>query len=265
MRNLRFEVIPMKGVEEESSFLAPGVRVAVTASPRKGLEATLVLSEKLQERGFKVVPHVAARLVRSREHLREVIARLTRAGFEDLFVIGGDEEQPAGPYHSAASLLNDMQELPNRPKLIGIGAYPDGHPLITREELFKALQDKQPMVDYMITQICFDPKKISTWLADMRKRGIKLPVYIGIPGVIKRQKLLDISLKVGVGDSTHFLMHNLGLAARLIGSEMYRPDKLVKQAAALAGNPENNIEGLHIYTFNQCKTTEEWRQKNLKN
>jgi methylenetetrahydrofolate reductase (NADPH) len=264
MRNLRFEVIPMKGIEDESCFLAPGVRVAVTASPRKGLEATLVLAEKLQERGFKVVPHVAARLVRSREHLKEVIDRLAKSGFEDLFVIGGDEEQPAGPYHSAALLLHDLQDLPNRPKRIGIGAYPDGHPLITREELFKALQEKQPMVDYMITQICFDPKKISTWLADMRKRGIKLPVYIGIPGVIKREKLLDISLKVGVGDSTRFLMHNLGLAARLIGSEMYKPDKLIKQATSLAEDPESDVEGLHIYTFNQCRTTEEWRQKNLK-
>lgn len=254
----------MKGIEEESCFLASGVRVAVTASPRKGLDATFVLSEQLQGRGFKVVPHLAARLVHSREHLKELLDRLSTAGFEDLFVIGGDEEQPAGPYHSAATLLHDMQQFANRPKRIGIGAYPDGHPLITREELFKALQEKQPMVNYMITQICFDPKKIGTWLNDMRERGITLPVYLGIPGVIKRQKLLDISLKVGVGDSTRFIMHNLGLAAHLIGSEMYQPDKLVKQAASLAAKPGSHIEGLHIYTFNQCQTTEQWRQKKLK-
>jgi methylenetetrahydrofolate reductase (NADPH) len=264
LQDPRFELIPMKGVEDQAKFLPGGATVAVTVSPSKGLDATLKLAETLAGRGFRVVPHLAARLVRSREHLEELVDRYEEDGFEDLFVIGGDETEPAGPYHSAALVLKDMQEMSNRPKRIGIGCYPDGHPIISRDELFKALQEKQPMVNYMITQICFDQKKITSWLGDMRKRGINLPVYIGIPGVLKRQKLLDISLKVGVGDSTRFIMHNLGLAARLLGSEMYTPDKLVKQAVAMSGDKANGITGFHIYTFNQCQTTEQWRQKWVK-
>ncbi|MBN1374582.1 MAG: methylenetetrahydrofolate reductase [Dehalococcoidia bacterium] len=264
LKEPRFELIPMKGVEDQAQFLPDRAMVAVTASPSKGLDATFKLAETMAARGFRVVPHLAARLVRSREHLEELVDRYEEDGFDELFVIGGDETEPAGPYHSATLLLKDMQELPNRPKRIGIGSYPDGHPLISRDELFKALQDKQPMADYMITQICFDQKKISAWLSDMRKRGINLPVYIGIPGVLKRQKLLDISLKVGVGDSTRFIMHNLGLAARLLGSQMYTPDKLVKQAISMSGDKTNDIAGFHIYTFNQCQTTEQWHQKCIK-
>jgi methylenetetrahydrofolate reductase (NADPH) len=264
LKDPRFELIPMKGVEDQAQFLPDGATVAVTVSPSKGLDATLKLAETMAGRGFRVVPHLAARLVRSREHLEELVDRYEEDGFEDLFVIGGDETEPSGPYHSAALVLKDMQSMPNRPKRIGIGCYPDGHPIISRDELFKALQEKQPMVNYMITQICFDQKKITAWLGDMRKRGINLPVYIGIPGVLKRQKLLDISLKVGVGDSTRFIMHNLGLAARLLGSEMYTPDKLVKQAISMSGDKTNGITGFHIYTFNQCQTTEQWRQKWVK-
>ena len=264
LRDPRFELIPMKGVEDQAKFLPDGATVAVTVSPSKGLDATLKLAETLAGRGFRVIPHLAARLVRSREHLEELVDRYEEDGFEELFVIGGDETEVAGPYHSAALVLKDMQEMHNRPKRIGIGCYPDGHPIISRDELFKALQEKQPMVNYMITQICFDQKKITAWLGDMRKRGINLPVYIGIPGVLKRQKLLDISLKVGVGDSTRFIMHNLGLAARLLGSEMYTPDKLVKQAVSISNDTANGIAGFHIYTFNQCQTTEQWRQKWVK-
>lgn len=264
LKNPRFELIPMKGVEDQATFLPPGATVAITASPSKGLDATIKLSEAMAARGLRVIPHLAARLVRSREHLAELLNIYAKNGFTELFVIGGDETEPAGPYHSAASVLRDMQDMPNRPKRIGIGSYPDGHPIISRDELFKALQEKQPMADYMITQICFDQKKISLWLADIRKRGINLPVYIGIPGVLKRQKLLDISIKVGVGDSTRFIMHNLGLAARLLGSEMYTPDKLVKQAITLSNQKSNGIAGFHIYTFNQCQTTEQWRQKYIK-
>jgi len=258
----RFELIPMKGVDDQAGFLPAGATVAVTVSPSKGLEATIKLAESLAARGFRVVPHLAARLVRSREHLAELIVRYSK--YEEMFVIGGDETEPAGPYHSAGLLLKDMLEMPDRPKRIGIGSYPDGHPLISRDELFLALQQKQPMANYMITQICFDQKKIATWLADMRRREVSLPVYIGIPGVLKRQKLLDISLKVGVGDSTRFIMHNLGLAARLLSSEMYTPDKLVKQAVSLSSDKANGIAGFHIYTFNQCQTTEVWRQKYTK-
>jgi len=265
LKNPRFELIPMKGVEDQAQFLPPGATVAVTVSPSKGLEATFKLAEAMKARGFRVVPHLAARLVKDRQHLTELIDRFAGDGFDELFVVGGDETEPAGQYHCAALVLKDMQSMPNKPKRIGIGSYPDGHPIISRDELFKALQEKQPMVDYMITQICFDQKKISGWLADMRKRGINLPVFIGIPGVLKRQKLLDISLKVGVGDSTRFIMHNLGLAARLLGSEMYTPDKLVKQAYSLSNDQHNGIAGFHIYTFNQCQTTEQWRQKWVKN
>jgi methylenetetrahydrofolate reductase (NADPH) len=251
----------MKGVDDQAGFLPAGATVTVTVSTSKGLEATIKLSESLAGRGFHVVPHIAARLVRSREHLAEMIDRLAAGGFEEMFVIGGDEAQPVGPYHSAALLLKDMQDMPKRPKHIGVGAYPDGHPLITGDELVRALQEKQPMAHYMITQICFDQKKIAAWLADIRRRGVTLPVYIGIPGVLKRQKLLDISLKVGVGDSTRFVMHNLGLAARLLGSSMYTPDKLVRQTESLSLDKANGVAGLHIYTFNQCQTTEQWRHK----
>jgi methylenetetrahydrofolate reductase (NADPH) len=260
LQDPRFEVIPMKGIDDEAASLPKGATLSVTASPHKGIEATFTLAEKLSSQGYRVIPHIAARLVRSKEHLSEIVDRLSKDKFDDIFVIGGDETEPAGPYHSASLLLKDMHDMPNRPTRIGVGSYPDGHPVIKRSELFRALMEKQPLVNYMITQICFDPKKITGWLTDMRDHGIELPVYIGIPGVLKRQRLLEISVKVGVGDSTRFLMHNLKLIPRLLGSDTYRPDKLVKQTVSMAADGTSKIAGFHIFTFNQCRTTEQWRQ-----
>ena len=51
------------------AHLGTDVKVTVTASPRKGLEATLGLSERLARAGYPVVPHLSARLVRDRSHL----------------------------------------------------------------------------------------------------------------------------------------------------------------------------------------------------
>ena len=43
--------------------------MTVTASPVKGLDATIELTERLAARGYRVVPHLAARSVTSDAHL----------------------------------------------------------------------------------------------------------------------------------------------------------------------------------------------------
>ncbi|MDD5312217.1 MAG: methylenetetrahydrofolate reductase [Dehalococcoidia bacterium] len=262
LRKARFEVIPMKGVTDEITALPVGSVVTVTASPRKGIDATFKLSEELVRRGFRVVPHLAARQIQDKGHLREMVERLSAGGFEDVFVIGGDVAKPAGIYESSAALIADMVEMGNRPLRIGIAAYPEGHPLIGGETLMQALKDKQPFADYMVTQICFDPQTISKWLSSVRSNGITLPVYIGIPGVLSRQKLLEISLRVGVGDSTRFLKNHFSMLAMILRRDIYNPDSLVKRISASPIGKD--LAGFHIYTFNQCGSTEQWRQKTLK-
>ena len=69
----RYEVIPAKGTEQAVADWVPaGMTVAVTASPVKGLEPTVELAEKLAGRGYRVVPHLAARSVASDAHLAEI-------------------------------------------------------------------------------------------------------------------------------------------------------------------------------------------------
>jgi methylenetetrahydrofolate reductase (NADPH) len=264
LRDARFEMIPLKNIEEEAKFLPKGATLTITASPRKTFENTIPIAERLASSGYKVIPHLMARSVRDHSHLKDILATLASGGFDEVFVIGGDLEKPAGEYNSAVKLIRDIGEMENRPKRLGVGSYPEGHPLITREELFRALQEKQPYVDYMVTQICFDAEKIGLWLGQVREQGIKLPVYIGVPGVLKRAKLLEISMRVGVGESTRFLARHLGMFARLMRRDMYSPDEMIAGIAKLTQNPDNKIKGLHIYSFNQCLNTERWRQKILK-
>ena len=98
LSGLRYEVIPAKGTEQAVADWVPaGMTVTVTASPVKGLEPTVELAEKLAARGYRVVPHLAARSVISEAHLDDIVARLTACGVDDVFVPGGDATHPAGP------------------------------------------------------------------------------------------------------------------------------------------------------------------------
>src|ERR1041384_8762958 len=103
LRGPRYEVIPAKATEQSVlDWIPAGMTVTVTASPVRGLEPTIDLAEKLAARGYRVVPHLAARSVESQQHLDAIVARLTACGVDDVFVPGGGARDPRGPLHRAA-------------------------------------------------------------------------------------------------------------------------------------------------------------------
>src|SRR6188472_926557 len=179
MRAPTFELVPLKNALDQSEFLPPGATVSVTASPAKGIEATVALCEQLQARGFRAVPHLSARMIRDRGHLAELIAWLEGAGVDRAFVVGGDAKEP-GDYPDGLSLLRDMAEIGHPLSEIGIPAYPQGHAFIADAPLLDALRAKAEFASYMTTQLCFDPEAIASWLAARRAEGITLPVHVGL-------------------------------------------------------------------------------------
>ena len=254
----KFELIPLKNVDAQAAFLPAGATVSVTASPAKGIEATVELSARLAASGFRAVPHLSARMIRDRAHLRSLLATLEAAGIDRAFVVGGDADEP-GEFPDGLSLLRAMAEVGHPLAEIGIPCYPQGHPSIPDERLDAALVDKQPFASYMTTQLCFDAKAIRTWLGGRRAAGIALPVTLGIPGVAELHKLIEISARIGVRDSRRFMAKNTALVGRILRPGGYRPDGLLAGLAPLLLDPAADVHGLHIYTFNQVETTEEWR------
>ena len=258
----RFELLPTKGAGEAAVHLPAGTTVTVTASPRRGLDRTIAVAAELEDLGFHAVPHLSARLVRGPDDLSRILGRMRELGLTEAFVIGGDAPEPLGPYSSAIELLAAMAESGEGPARIGVGAYPEGHPLIDASALVRALLAKQAYASYMATQICFDPRQIGAWLADVRARGVTLPAYIGIPGAVERTKLFEISLRVGVGDSLRFLRKQGGVVTQLLRRRAYNPDLLAMAIAQLsADGADVGIAGFHVYTFNQVERTAAWRAR----
>lgn len=258
----RFELLPLKSVDAQTAFLPAGAAVSVTASPAKGIEATVELTVRLAERGFRAIPHLSARMIRDRGHLRTLLASLGAGGITGAFVVGGDADQP-GDYPDGLSLLRAMADLGHPFAEIGIPCYPQGHATIPDDRLLAALAEKQPFATSMTTQLCFDPRAIRTWLLACRADGISLPVTFGIPGVAELHKLIEISARIGVRDLRRFVSKNTALVGRILRPGGYRPDGLLAALAPLLLDPLADVLGLHLYTFNQVETTEEWRQAYL--
>jgi methylenetetrahydrofolate reductase (NADPH) len=260
LRDAYLEVFPADGIEARLDFLPAGAYLAITCSPRRGIEATLDLAERLSKRRrLRLVPHVSARLVRDAAHLREVLARLEELAVESVFVPAGDVARPAGSFASALALLRAMAEIGHRIADVGVTAYPEGHPLLSPETLDRALAEKQPLATYMVTQMCFDGAATARWLARVRAAGIALPAWIGLPGVVERRKLLATALRIGVGDSARFLASKWELAAKLLARRRYQPDALLEALAEAVEDPALGVAGFHLYSFNRVEATERWR------
>ena len=263
----RYEVFPAKGAEALASYLPREAKVTVTCSPTRGIEATLLLTERLAERGLQVVPHISARLIADEAHLKGIVRRLNDLDVKEIFVIGGDAKQPVGTFSGAFELLCAMTDMGHNFEHVGIAGYPEGHPVIEDDTLSRALRDKLPFATYIVSQMCFDPRAIVGWVIDLRRQGTQLPVIVGVPGVVDKKRLFQVSRKIGVGDSARFLKKHtnlmVSLFASLFKSGGYSPDRLVRELAPYVGDRDYNIIGFHVYTFNQIESTEKWRRRML--
>lgn len=254
-----FEIIPLKNAREQAAALPGGATVSVTASPGKGIEATVDLAIELEQAGLRAIPHLSARMIRDRAHLSELLARLRDSGIDRAFVVGGDADAP-GAFLDGLSLLRAMADIGKLPQNLGIPCYPQGHPDIPDEALAQALRDKAPFVQYMTTQLCFDPKAIERFIAARRAEGNSLQVKIGLPGVAEIPKLLSISARIGVKDASKFILRNARFVGALLRSGgTYRPTQLVNNLVPVIADPEAAVLGFHIYTFNNVAATVEWR------
>ena len=197
LSTVRYEVIPTATIEAKVVASVPkDVTVTVTASPSKGLDATLDLAESLAGHGYRVVPHIAVRLLRGQQHLAEVVARITLAGIDEVFMPAGDGD-PAGPWEGALPGLQALAALGNPIRHVGITGYPESHPSIDDDVTVQAMWDKRSHATYIVSNLCFDPAAIAAWVKRVRRRGVALPVQMGLAGPVERTKLLSMASNGG--------------------------------------------------------------------
>jgi methylenetetrahydrofolate reductase (NADPH) len=262
LRAASYEVLPLRGAEESVVEHVPRtVPLTVTVTEAKGLTPPLELAERLSRHGFTVTPHLAARLVHDTSHLADVVARLHAADVDSVFVIGGDAAEPAGTFPDALSLLEELETVGHHFQHVGIGGYPEGHGHISAEVIERALERKAPHATHIITQLCFHAATTAAWARQVKLRGVDLPIRIGLPGAVTRQKLVRISAGLGLGQSARFLLKQHSMFWRFFLPHGYQPDRLIERLAPALGRPENNLQGFHLFTFNEVARTEAWRQE----
>lgn len=250
MTRARFEIIPSDDVVERARRAFPdpsAVTLTVTSLPKHGTERTVDCAVELAGRGFRVVPHLAARTIEGRDALQRVLARMGDAGIDEAFVISGDAKAATGSYATSFELIRDAREL--APSLaLDIAGYPEGHPHLSDESIERHLRERAPFIRSIITQMCFDVDAVVHYTDRLREQGVTADVWAGVPGPVERSKLLTLGARIGVGASLGFLTRSTSVAGGLLSGRRFDPTAFVARLDSAAGD---RLAGLHVYTFNE--------------
>ena len=218
--------------------------VYITMLPGNDFKDVANKAKELVQSGFNPVPHFPARSIKNLNDLRDYVSMCKDFGVKQALVIGGSSK-PIGNYHCSLQLLETGLFEGFK---IGIAGHPEGSPDISDSDLEKAMADKKPFADYIITQWLLNPDPIAKFISKQN-----LPVHVGITGPLKISSLIKFANIVGAKNSINFLKSNASKALDLLKPS--DPNDLIEK---LKGSTEN----FHIYTFGGLKETNNWLVKN---
>ncbi len=218
--------------------------VYITMLPGNDYKEVANKAKELVQSGFNPIPHFPARSIKNLDQLKDYVGMCKDFGVKQALVIGGSAE-PIGDYHCSLQILETglFQGMK-----IGIAGHPDGSPDISDSDLEKAMKDKMPFADYIVTQWLLDPKPITNFISKQN-----LPVHVGITGPLKISSLIKFASIVGAKNSLNFIKSNATKAVDLLTPR--DPNELIESL-------KSSTQNFHIYTFGGLKETNKWLEKN---
>ena len=214
--------------------------VYITLLPGEDFRQVADKAKELTNLSFNPVPHFPARSIKNLNVLKDYIKRCKDCGVKQALVIGGSA-QPIGDFHCSLQLLETGLFEGFK---IGIAGHPDGSPDISDSDLEKAMEDKKPYADYIVTQWLMEPEPIIKFVSKQT-----IPVHVGITGPMKISSLLKFANTIGAKNSINFIKSNLGKTLDLLRPK--DPNDLIEKVNSVTSN-------FHIYTFGSLKETNTW-------
>ena len=228
------------GLKTNLSNLPKVKDVYITLLPGEDFRQVAEKAKELANLSFNPVPHFPARSIKNLDILKDYVMRCKDGGVKQALVIGGSA-QPVGDFHCSLQLLETGLFEGFR---IGIAGHPDGSPDISDSDLEKAMRDKKPYADYIVTQWLMEPDPIIKYVSKQT-----IPVHVGITGPMKISSLLKFANTVGAKNSINFIKSNLGKTLDLLKPK--DPNDLIEKVKSVTSN-------FHIYTFGSLKETNTW-------
>jgi methylenetetrahydrofolate reductase (NADPH) len=253
-----------KMLEELARLLPGGYRVYVAHTPKATIEEVVQVALRLQSLGLQASPHIVARRIRDVPRLRTALAALADGGVGQILLVAGDRAEPEGPFQSTLELLEGGYLQESGIVRLGVAGHPEGHPVVSDDLLWQALGRKQEIARkagltlHIATQFGFDARSLGGFEAELRARGIDLPIHAGVAGPTPFSKLLRYAAHCGVGASLRAVAGNALSLGRLPHLVTRSDEMLVGVFRAKQANRDSRIFAPHFFAFGGVLETARW-------
>jgi methylenetetrahydrofolate reductase (NADPH) len=249
-------------IDSFQAYLHHRTRVFITFIPGSHYSEVVQAADKLSKNDMRPVPHISARSLHSKQSLDDYIKQLQNVGVDEVLVISGDMDKPAGPFESVFPILESGKLEQAGIKTINVSGHPEGNSKIGEKALNKAIKRKnelakQSSADYqMVTQFAFKAKPIIQWEKRIRPFN-ELPICIGLAGPAKLKNLIHFAKISGIGSSIRALTGNPLNYFRLATTSTPAPI-MTELAQSIEQDPDSLIKSFHFYSFGGFKRTASW-------
>jgi len=261
--DLSIELTPgeERDFEPDVAVFPFGSRVFLTHIATRPPGAQLDAAIRLIDRGYRPVPHLAARNFASAADYAQQVERLSSAGVEEALFIGGNPAAPRGPFQAAAELLAHPVLSRNTLRTAWLAGYPEGHPSLTADQLKDALEQKlaicreRGLSPCVVSQFGFHGAVIARWAREFVSTHPDIPLRLGFAGVTSPPKLIGYALRCGIGPSIALLRKTPRTLFGLVAE--HDPGDLV-EAVEQTGLRAHAPAELHFFTFGGWRKTLDW-------
>ena len=264
------EVIPKSAAKIESftDILPRNTRVYIAQTGNEDIAAMVGTAKRLNDEGFTVMPHIAARMVKNQSMLNDWISMYqNEAGVDEALLLAGGSTDPVGEFDSSIQLIESGLFDKASFKRLHVAGHPEGNKDIDPhggvKNVSNALSWKQEFSKRtdaemaIATQFCFDANVVKKWADGIKEDGVDIPIHIGIAGPAKLKTLLKFSVECGIGSSMKILTQRAKDITKLLLP--YKPTQILKDLSAFkVQDPEFNIEQVHFFPFGGIKQTSDW-------
>lgn len=257
-------------VEAAKAAIPPGTPINIAFLGNEDHAQRINAARVIRACGFEPVPIISSRRLRS-ERDRDYLlgALIAEAAPSRIILVGGDPAVPAGPFKDSLALLRSDLLEHHSIRHVGIVGYPEGHPKIDTDTLWRCLkwkfgflQDAGCSVENT-TQFGFDADAVVQWIERLRREGIDTPVRIGLPGPAGVGKLLRYAKQFGVAPSAA-IARRYGLSMVNLDQRV-GPERYWDQLAAGVDGGNLGTVLYHLYPFGGIMEGVRWMNSRMPN